>query len=231
MAVGAARKASWRTCSTSADVLLDSLICPACGDRTPEPVVDGDELVCRDCGHRRPFRRLPLFALTGPSGSGKSTVGPALAERLADRVVVLEQDVLWTGGLRDDVDGHPAFRSTWLRLAAMIHQSGRPVVLCGTVVPPELEPLPERVLFSDIHYLALVAEPDTLAARLQARPSWREWDDQARIAEMLEFNAWLRSAAADLSPPVRLFDTTDAPRAATVDAVCDWVLGLVGGDR
>ena len=60
--------------------------------------------------------------------------------------------------LRDDVDGHPAFRSVWLRMAAMIHQSGRPVVLCGTVVPPEFEDLPERVFFSDIHYLALVGE-------------------------------------------------------------------------
>jgi hypothetical protein len=28
---------------------------------------------------------------------------------------VLEQDVLWIDGLRDDVDGHPAFRSVWLR--------------------------------------------------------------------------------------------------------------------
>lgn len=108
-------------------------------------------LVCRWCGHRRLFRRLPLLALTGPSASGKSTMGPALAERLSGRVVVLEQDVLWTAGLRDDVDGHPAFRSAWLRLAAMIHQSGRPVLLCGTVVPPEFEPLPERVLFAGIH--------------------------------------------------------------------------------
>lgn len=203
--------------------MLDLTICPACGDRTPAPVVDGAELVCRLCTHRRPFARLPLFALTGPSGSGKSTVGPALAAELAGDVVVLEQDVLWTGGLRDDVDGHPAFRSTWLRMAAMIHQSGRPVVLCGTVAPPELEPLPERVLFSHIHYLALVAEPATLATRLRARPAWREWDDEARIAEMLEFNEWLRSSAADLRPPVRLFDTTHVALPDTVGAVRDWV--------
>ncbi|WP_216210792.1 AAA family ATPase [Amycolatopsis aidingensis] len=209
--------------------MLDPRICPACGDRAERPRTEAARAVlcCAVCGHRWPFQRLPLFALTGPSGAGKSTVGPALAQRLADRVVVLEQDVLWTGGLRDDVDGHPLFRSTWLRMAAMVHQSGRPVVLCGTVVPAEFEPLPERVLFADIHYLALVAEPGALAARLRARPAWREWSEP-RIAEMLEFNDWLRAGAAGMTPPVRLFDTTDAPLAAAVDAACAWVRAGLG---
>jgi broad-specificity NMP kinase len=202
--------------------LLDLKICPACGDRADIPTVRRGRLACGRCGHRWAFRRLPLFALTGPSAGGKSTVGPALAERLSGDVVVLESDVLWTGGLRDDVDGHPAFRSTWLRMAAMVHQNGRPVVLCGTVVPAEFEPLPERVFFSAIHYLALVADPETLAARLRARPAWRQWDE-TRIAEMLAFNDWVRADAATMSPPVTLLDTTDAPTEAVVDRVAGWV--------
>jgi shikimate kinase len=206
--------------------VLDLKICPACGERAERPVVADGLLECARCGHRRPFRRLPLFALTGPSGAGKSTVGPLLAERLAGRVVVLEQDVLWTGALREDVEGHPAFRSTWLRMAAMIHQSGRPVVLCGTVVPPEFEALPERVFFSDIHYLALVGSGERLARRLRARPAWREWS-QERIEEMLAFNDWLRRTAATLDPPVRLFDTTDVPVEAAADEACSWVSALL----
>ena len=199
---------------------MDPRICPSCGDRAAAPLVDGSTRTCGRCGHRWPFLRLPLFALTGPSGAGKSTVGPLLPGRLGGRAVVLEQDVLWTAGLRDDVDGHPAFRSAWLRLAAMIHQNGRPVVLCGTVVPPEFEPLPERALFAGIHYLALVADPGVLATRLRARPAWRQWDEP-RIAETLEFDGWLRANAAALG--VRLVDTTDALPEAIADYVADWV--------
>jgi gluconate kinase len=205
---------------------LDLRICPACGDRADRPVVSGALITCARCGHEWPFRRLPLFALTGPSGAGKSTVGPMLAERLSGDAVVLEQDVLWTGALRDDVPGHPAFRSAWLRMAAMLHQNGRPVVLCGTVAPPEFEPLPERAFFSDIHYLALVGSPDSLRRRLRARPAWREWDEE-RIEEMLEFAEWLRTA--DHTPPVELLDTTDLPVTVAVDHVEKWVRAQLSG--
>jgi hypothetical protein len=196
---------------------LDLRICPACGDLADRPVVSGAVLRCARCGHEWPFRKLPLFALTGPSGAGKSTMGPLLAARFAGDVVVLEQDILWINALRDDVT---AFRSVWLRMAAMLHQSGRPVVLCGTVAPPEFEPLPERAFFSDIHYLALVGSAESLRARLRARPVWREWDEP-RIEEMLEFTDWLRKSAPELG--VDLFDTTDVSTEATADHVEKWI--------
>ena len=80
--------------------------------------------------------------------------------------------------------------------------------------------MPERALFSQIYYLALVADPDVLAERLRARPAWREWDEP-RIAEMLDFNDWLRKNAAALG--VDLFDTTDASVAETADYAAEWV--------
>ncbi|MEA5361806.1 nucleoside kinase [Amycolatopsis sp., V23-08] len=192
---------------------LDLRICPSCGDRAARPVAAGAVLTCVRCEHRWPFTRLPLFALTGPSGAGKSTVGPLLTSRFAGEVVVLEQDVLWADALRDDVR---AFRSVWLRMAAMLHQNGRPVVLCGTVAPPEFEQLPERVFFSEIHYLALVSSPDSLRRRLRARPAWREWDEP-RIEEMLEFSDWLRNSGVDV------FDTTDVAAEDTADHAEKWI--------
>lgn len=196
---------------------LDLRICPACGARADRPAVSGAVVSCRRCGHEWPFRKLPLFALTGPSGAGKSTLGPLLAARFAGDVVVLDQDILWTGALRDDVE---AFRAVWLRMAAMLHQNGRPVVLCGTVAPPEFEALPERAFFSEIHYLALVGSPAALRARLRARPAWREWDEP-RIEEMLEFTGWLRKSAPELG--VHLFDTTEVSVEATADHVEKWI--------
>ncbi|MDQ3150275.1 MAG: AAA family ATPase [Actinomycetota bacterium] len=183
-------------------------------------------LVCDSCGHREPFVRLPLFCLAGPSGTGKSTVARPLTPRLADRVVVLEQDLLWHPDLDDPPGGHRVFRSTWLRLAAAIGQSGRPVLLCGTVVPPEIEPLPERALFADVHYLALTCSPVVLAARLRARPAWREWDE-LRIAETLDHAAWLGATAARLDPPVTLLDTTTTAPAVTAARVEEWIAPLL----
>jgi broad-specificity NMP kinase len=96
------------------------------------------------------------------------------------------------------------------------------VLLCGTVVPPELEPLPERARFRAVHYLALTCRPDVLAARLRARPAWRQWDE-TRIAEMLEHAAWLERNAASLEPPVALLDTTERSVEETAAAVCRWI--------
>jgi hypothetical protein len=157
---------------------VDLNVCPACGEWSDDFVVAGEEavLVCPACGQRRPFVRLPLFALTGPSGAGKSAVATVLAGQL-EQCVVLEQDLLWLPEQLDPADEHRQFRRLWLRLVAALHQNGRPVLLCGTV-PGQLEACPERRLVGQIHYLALVCEDAELETRLGARPPWAGMDPE-----------------------------------------------------
>lgn len=197
---------------------MNPLVCPRCGSLV-EPAVP---LACAACGAEQQVARQPLCCLTGPSGTGKSTLARALIPLVGDRFVVMEQDVLWVDGLRDPAGEHRLFRSTWLRMAAAIGQSGRPVLLCGTVVPPELEPLPERALFSAVHYLALMCPPEVLAQRLRDRPGWRAWDE-ARIAEALDYAEWLVNSADTLDPPVELLDTTGRGIEQTTRHVCRWL--------
>lgn len=197
------------------------MICAACGEWADAPKVDHDAVVCELCGYREPFRRLPVFLLTGASGTGKSAVCRALGPVLGDRVVVLEQDVLWVDALRNPDDDFGAFRRTWLRMIAMLNQSGRPAVLCGTVAPPQLESRPERVLLDDTHYLALVADDDVVRNRLRDRPAWRGWRDDERVADMLRFNSWIKENATSTDPPMALLDTTSTSIDETTGAVAD----------
>jgi hypothetical protein len=209
---------------------VDLNVCPACGAWSDDfAVAEEAVLACTACGHRRPFARLPLFALTGASGAGKSAVGTALAGRLP-RCVVLEQDLLWLPDQLDPADEHRQFRRLWLRLVAALHQNGRPVLLCGTVVPGQFEACPERRLLGAIHYLALVCDDAELAARLRARPPWRAWTDE-KIAHVLAFNRWVRRNAATTTPPMELLDTGGRSVQDSAAGVRAWVLRRLDPSR
>ncbi|HEX5996097.1 MAG TPA: AAA family ATPase [Jiangellales bacterium] len=200
------------------------MVCQACGEWVDVPRVDEHKVVCPHCGHREPIVRPPTLFLTGASGTGKSSVARRLVSLVAPRVVVLEQDVLWVGALQDPTDEFGPFRRTWLRVVAMLNQSGRPSLLCGTVAPPEVEYRPERALLGPTHYLALVADDDVLRDRLAARPAWRGWQDDDRVAAMLRFNRWIVAHAAMTEPPISVLDTTHGTVEQTAQAVSEWVL-------
>ena len=199
-------------------------VCTACGLSHVEPELDGSGyLVCSSCGDRRPFRRLPLLMVGGPAGAGKSSVGALLLGELTEAVVI-ESDLLWRREFNTPEDGYNEYFRLWLRLAAHISQSGKPVVLFGAgfAVPHNSQTLPERRLFSEIHYLGLVCDDEVLTARLRARPSWRNTTDEL-IDEHVKFNHWLKEHAATTEPTVTLVDTTRAAVPVTAALVARWI--------
>jgi predicted kinase len=199
-------------------------VCTDCGLSHVEPGFDGaGRLVCSSCGARREFRRLPLLLVGGPAGAGKSTVGATLLGEVTEAVII-ESDLLWRREFNTPEDGYNSYFRMWFRLAAHISQSGRPVAIFGAgfAVPHNGETLAERRLFSKIHYLGLVCDDEVLAARLRARPSWRDTSD-AFIAEHVKFNHWLKEHAATTEPPVTLIDTTSAAVSATAALVASWL--------
>jgi hypothetical protein len=205
-------------------------VCPGCGeyrvDKLIEPTLATTAVaICPVCGHRHPFRRQPLFVVTGASGAGKTTVGLRLGAVLPE-CVVLDNDILWCKPFEQldvsDADPHP-FRTLWLRVAKNIGQAGRPVVLLGSALPEQFEASPERRYFDCIHYLTFVCSAEVLDARLRARPAWRKSGTDDVRRDMQRFNRWLRENASTTTPPMAVVDTTSMSIEAAVDAVAEWV--------
>lgn len=202
-------------------------VCPACGAWEVEKRVEPREpgwavAVCVACGSEQRFRRLPLFIVTGPSGAGKTTTMHHLLHTFPECVVV-ESDVLWGAVPADAVGDYAGYRNAWLRLVKTIAQAGKPVLLCGTMLPDQLERLPERRSIGEIHSLALTCDPEVLRARLEARPAWRDSGSEEFVGRMLAFNAWLRANAASTSPPMTLHDTSREAPERTAAFVRRWV--------
>lgn len=204
-------------------------VCPRCGRYAEEKAVDpaGPYAVCPHCGYAHPFRRSPLFVVTGASGAGKSTVSLPLAGTLPG-CVVFETDILWCPELDTPDDDWERWRMLWVRIAKNVAQSGLASVLCGTFLPQGIEPLAERRFLGTVHYLALVCGDAELADRLRARPAWRQSGDDAFVERMVAFNGWLREHAATTDPPMTLLDTTGRSVEETVSAVRSWVVERLG---
>lgn len=200
-------------------------VCPRCGRYAEDKAVDptGPYVICPHCGHAHPFRRRPVFIVTGASGAGKTTVSLSLVGTLPG-CAVLETDILWCPELNTPQDEWLRWRSLWARLAKNLAQSGLASVLCGTFTPEGIEPLPERRYLGAVHYVALVCDDEELAGRLRARPAWRQSSDEAFVARMVAFNGWLRGHAATTEPAMTLLDTTGRSVEGTVSAVRSWVL-------
>jgi broad-specificity NMP kinase len=201
-------------------------VCPNCGEyRVDKSVMpEGPYAVCPVCEYQHRFVRLPLFVVTGASGTGKTTTCLTAATSTKD-FVVMESDILYSNELKTETD-HQRYRELWLRVCKNISQAGKPVILCGSCIPSQYESCVERRYFSEIHYLALVCDDETLAARLRSRPAWRRTSDDEYIARHVEFNRWLKNNARTTEPPMALLDTTEISVDESVEQLLLWALKI-----
>lgn len=165
------------------------------------------------------MRGRPLFAVSGATGVGKTTSTRRLIQ-LVPEVIRLDGDLLWSNEYFDDPARIGGFYASWLRVAAAISENGRSLVFCGVVSPDRWEPLPERALIGEIHYLALICDPDVHERRLKGRGPGSQ---DHRFPDFLSHNRWLRENAGSTTPPMDVLDTTDQAPGETAEAIAAWI--------
>lgn len=200
-------------------------VCPHCGMYEVGKKIDhvGEECfaICSTCGYRHPFLQLPLFVVTGASGTGKTACALSLVAQTRE-YVVLETDILWDDRYNTPETHYREYREMWLRLAKNISQAGKPVILCGTAMPDQLEPCQERRYFSDVFYLALTCSDEDITTRLKSRPSWRDSDGNSFLENMLRFNQWFKDNGPRSNPAIQILDTTGAMVDETSKKILSW---------
>ncbi len=165
---------------------------------------------------------LPLFVVTGASGSGKSTIVSELQRRLPD-CVVFDNDLLW-GKMGDDMY---QFHNNWIRIAYAVAQGERHTVICGTIMPWDLDKAEDQRLLGTVHFVNLHCNDKDREARLRARPAFRKTTDEF-VEEHRQFASWLLdNADRAYDPPMVTIDTSHAKVPETAAAVAEIVDGVI----
>lgn len=161
-------------------------------------------------------QQIPLFIVTGASGSGKTYVIQELRKKLP------EFDVFDPDHLVEFL-GHDweKIRNIWLRVARDIAESGRMTVLCGTLMPWDIEQCADFAFFKHVYYLNLHCEEQIREERLRAR----NWSDED-IANHKNFaNRLLEIADTAYTPPMPTIDTSNTGADEVASQIREWVLG------
>lgn len=166
-----------------------------------------------------PTKKLPLFIVSGASCAGKSTACEILFQKEKD-YIVMESDLIWNKIYDTPEDNYRQYRSIWMRMSANIAQIGKPVVLCGCATPEQFENLPERELFTKIHYIAVVSDSDIFEKRMR---EGRKVTDDGWIKSSLHFNDWLKKNAEKTTPTISLVDNSHLTPEETAERIDEWI--------
>ena len=165
------------------------------------------------------INKQPLFIVTGASCVGKSAACNILFQNEKD-YIVMESDLLWNDIYNTPDDNYYEYRRLWMRIAANISQSGKPVVLCGCAIPEQFELHPERDCFTEIHYIAVVCNDSQMEHRMRdgRHVTYENW-----IKSSKDFNKWFINNAGNTIPPITLVDNSDITPEETAEAIDCWI--------
>ncbi len=162
----------------------------------------------------------PLFIITGASCVGKSTLCNELFINEKE-YIVMESDLLWNNIYNTPDNDYYEYNRLWLRVCANISQIGKPVVLCGCRIPKQLENLPERELFTNIYYLAVVCDDEILINRMR---EGRGVSDENWINNSVDFNRWLKRQSKEAMSCITLIDNSNTSPAQAAKIADDWIM-------
>lgn len=159
--------------------------------------------------------KLPLFIVTGASGSGKTYVIKELRRMMPDYDVFDPDDLV-------EFIGHAwgKMRNIWLRVARNIAQSGRMTIICGTMMPWDIEKCADFAFFKHVYYINLHCDEETREKRLRER-NWSEEEIQNHINFA---NRLLEIADEVYNPPMPTVDTTHTDVIKVASQIKEWVL-------
>jgi hypothetical protein len=170
-------------------------------------------LRCSACGETGETPVRTAYVVTGASGVGKTAVAQELTG-LLDGCAVYDLDLIWCRDWDERNDN-------WLRVAHANGLCGLDTVFCGTLLPSQVESLPNRCLVGDLLYCDLDCSDEDRDRRLRARWQHRLPDGEAFIRRHRDFAAELLRRAPTFTPPMPVVSTsgrTVAEAAAEVAA-------------
>lgn len=158
--------------------------------------------------------KFPLFIVTGASGSGKTYVIKELRRLMPDFDIFDPDNLI-------EFIGHDweMMRNIWLRVARNIAENGRMTIICGTMMPWDIEKCADFPFFKHVYYLNLHCDEETREKRLRER-NWSEEEIQnhKNFAKRL-----LEIADEVYNPPMPTIDTTVTDVTDVASRIREWV--------
>lgn len=166
--------------------------------------------------------KLPLYVLTGSSATGKTTVIKELRRLMPNYEVFDHVEI--KPFIREESSNkvdRKRLNNIWLRVARNIAESARITILCGRILPVELEKCEDFSYFSQVNFLILHCDDETREKRLRSRKKMTD----KKIEENKALAKWFLENADKYTPAMPIFDTSKTDITKVAEQIMKWING------